>query len=338
MLQFDYPWLFALLPVPLLLWWLLPPFRETTRAVRVPFFEQAAQAAGLTPSEGAVVPKPHWVQRILAVTCWGLIVTAMAAPQWVEPPLERVQSARDLMLAIDLSQSMEARDFVDATGQRTDRLTAVKQVVNGFIDQRKGDRIGLIVFGSAAFPQAPPTLDHESVKVLLDEVRIGMAGPQTAIGDAIGVAIKMTEASKVPEKVLILLTDGNDTASRLPPDQAADIAHDQHITIHTVGIGDPRGSGEDKVDLNALRKLAERSGGRFFRAENREGLREIYATLDRITPEKVKRIVHRPKRALYMFPLGAALVLTVAFHLVSVLLVLARRTAPMRAALPRAGS
>jgi Ca-activated chloride channel family protein len=243
--------------------------------------------------------------------------------------LERIQSARDLMLAIDLSQSMETRDFFDPEGRRVNRLMAVKEVVGGFIDRRKGDRIGLIVFGNSAFPQAPPTLDHASVRALLDELRIGMAGPQTAIGDAIGVAVKMTEHSKVEERVLVLLTDGNDTASRLPPDQAAEIAKDHHITIHTIGIGDPRASGESKVDLDALKQIAASTGGRFFRGENRQGLEEIYATLDRITPEKVKRFVHRPKRALYMFPLGAAVSLVLVYH--AIMLLLTRRERPAAA-------
>ena len=220
MLVFDFPWAFAALPLPLMVWWLLPPYREASHAVRVPFFDEAARAAGVTPSHGAVILETNWMQKLFAPVAWGLVVTATANPQWVEPPIERVESARELMLAIDISQSMETCDFVDPQGRRVDRLKAVKGVVDEFIGRRKGDRIGLIVFGASAFPQAPLTLDHKTVQSLLDEVRIGMAGPQTSIGDAIGVAIKMTEHSKTKERVLILLTDGNDTASRLPPKQA----------------------------------------------------------------------------------------------------------------------
>lgn len=327
MLTFDFPWAFALLPLPLLVWWLLPPFRETTPALRVPFFEQLAAKLNVTPSSGAVIPKSNWAQKILAPLCWILIVTALASPQWLEPPLVRTQSSRDLMLAIDISQSMEAHDFKGADGQAVDRLTAVKSVVRDFIDRRKGDRIGLIVFGQGAFPQSPLTLDHATVLLLLDEVRIGMAGPQTAIGDAIGVAVKMTEQSKASEKVLVLLTDGNDTASRVPPDAAAKIAAEHSVTIHTIGIGDPRATGENRVDLKALASLSEQTGGRAFRGEDRQGLEQIYATIDAITPVKVQHTEFRPKIALFFWPLGAAAVLLVLYHLVAMLLSL-RSPAP----------
>lgn len=314
MLVFDLPWVCALLPLPLFVWWLLPPYREVSQAVRIPFFEEAARSAGLTPARGAIVLKTNWIQKVLAPLCWGLIVMAAAGPQWVEPPIERVEAARDLMLAIDLSQSMETKDFTDRQGRRVDRLTAVKEVVDGFIGRRKGDRIGLIVFGSAAFPQAPLTLDHATVRLLLDEVRIGMAGPQTSIGDAIGVAVKMTEHSKLKERVLVLLTDGNDTASKLPPGQAAKIAKQHGITIHTIGIGNPQAEGEQRVDLRALEQIAQTTGGRSFRGEQRQGLEGIYKTLDEITPEKVKRSLYRPKRALYFYPLCAAALLLIAYH------------------------
>jgi len=329
MLAFDLPWAFAALPLPLLLWWLLPPYRERTSAVRVPFFEQAAEAARLQPMKGAVVQRSNWAQKILGPLAWVLIVAAMARPQWIEPPIERVQSSRDLMLAIDLSQSMDARDFIDPSGKRVDRLTAVKLVVNDFIDRRQGDRIGLIVFGQAAFPQAPLTLDHEVVKLLLDETRIGMAGPQTALGDAIGVAIKMTESSTAPEKVLVLLTDGNDTASRVPPEHAAEIAADHHIVVHTIGIGDPNASGEQKVDLQALKHIAAATGGRSFRGENRQGLEQIYSTIDRITPEKVKRQIYRPKHELFWMPIAAGALLLLAYHLVMLLRASVPRGSPL---------
>jgi len=149
MLVFHSHWALLLLPLPLLVWLLLPPFREVNKAVRVPFFEETAEVTGIKPMPGAVVRKPNWVQRLMTPLCWLLLVAAMARPQWVEPPVEKVEAARDLMLAIDLSQSMEARDFTNAKGQRVDRLTAVKEVVAEFIDRRKTDRIGLIVFGGA---------------------------------------------------------------------------------------------------------------------------------------------------------------------------------------------
>lgn len=326
MLAFELPWAFAALPLPLLVWWLLPAYREPTAAVRMPFFEEAARAVGMVPMPGAVVRRATWPQRLIAPLCWAAVVTAMARPQWVEPPIERVEAARDLLLAVDLSQSMEARDFTDGSGRRVDRLTAVKEVVGDFIDRRKSDRIGLIVFGQAAFPEAPPTLDHESVRALLDETRIGMAGPQTSIGDAIGVAIKLTEHSKAKEKVLVLLTDGNDTASRLPPEKAAEIAREHGLVIHTIGIGNPNASGEEKVDLPALARLATVTGGQSFRGENRAGLEQIYATIDRITPDTAKHLAYRPRRELFWIPLAAGGSLAVAYHLVAGLVLAIRRS------------
>lgn len=325
MLTFDLPWLFLVLPLPLVVWWLLPPHHEVTSAVRIPFFEETAARAGLTPTPGAVVPRATWAQRLVAPAVWVLVVAALARPQWMEPPLERIEPARDLLLAIDLSQSMEARDFVDASGARVDRLTAVKGVVGDFIARRKTDRIGLIVFGQAAFPQAPLTLDHDGVRVLLAETRIGMAGPQTAIGDAIGVAVKMTEHAPERDKVLVLLTDGNDTASRVPPDRAAEIAKQHRITIHTIGIGDPSADGEDKVDLAALGRIATATGGRSFRGEDRVGLEEIYRTIDQLAPDQAKRTLFRPRIELYWMPLAASAVLTMLYHAAALIAVAARR-------------
>ncbi|MDR3445075.1 MULTISPECIES: VWA domain-containing protein [unclassified Dyella] len=315
MLQLEYPWLLTLLPLPLLVWWLMPPYGERTEAVRVPFFEELAKATGQQPARGAVVLRGNWLRRLLAPLCWAWVVLALAGPQRLEPPVERTEAARDLLLAIDLSGSMATPDFLDTQGQRISRLDAVKGVVDDFVRRRNTDRIGLIVFGTNAFPQAPLTLDHVAVRELLDELRVGMAGEQTAIGDAIGVAVKMTAHSQQRERVLILLTDGNDTAGRIPAETAAGIAKANHIVIHTIGIGDPNAKGENRVDLDALKRIASATGGRSFRGENREQLADIYALLDRMTPSKVKHSVYRPKVKLYYLPLGAALLLMIFYHL-----------------------
>ncbi|TBR35981.1 MULTISPECIES: VWA domain-containing protein [Dyella] len=315
MFQLEYPWLLLALPLPLLVWWLLPAYGERTRAIRVPFFDDVALATGQTPARGAVILRSNWLRRILAPLCWVLVVVATAGPQWLAPPVERTESARDLLLAVDLSGSMQTPDFLDAQGARIDRLSAVKGVVDDFITRRKTDRIGLIVFGTNAFPQAPLTLDHNAVRELLNDLRVGMAGPQTAVGDAIGMAVKMTEHSAQRERVLILLTDGHDTAGRLPAEKAAAIAKDHHIVIHTIGIGDPDASGENQVDLSALERIAKVTGGQSYRGENREQLADIYHLLDRMTPSKVKHSVYRPKVKLYYYPLGLSLLLMLGYHL-----------------------
>lgn len=314
MFQFDAPWWFALLPLPLLVWKYLPPYRERSSALRMPFLEQMAAATGETPAPGAVIPRSNRAQKLLGPLCWLLVVIALARPLYVEAPLQHIESARDLLLAVDLSQSMETRDFTTPDGQREDRLSAVKQVIHDFIERRRDDRIGLIVFGNGAFPQAPLTLDHAGVQWLLDETRIGMAGPQTAIGDAIGVAIKMTEQSGDRQRVLILLTDGNDTASHLPPAEAAKIAREKQLTVHTIGIGDPAASGENRVDLDTLEKIAQTTGGHSYRAEDGAQLAGIYQTLDTLTPHAIRRAQFRPKRALYWLPLAAAATLLLAYH------------------------
>src|SRR5262245_48052258 len=168
--QLEYPWLLLLLPLPLLAWWLLPPYRQETASVRLAFFGDVAKAVGVAPAPGAVVARTNWMQKILAPLCWALVVLALARPQYVEPPMQKVEPARDLLLALDLSQSMDTRDVRDPAGNLITRVEAVRQVVNDFVARRKTDRIGLIVFGDAPFPQAPFTLDHDTVRTMIDDV------------------------------------------------------------------------------------------------------------------------------------------------------------------------
>lgn len=313
MWQLDYPWLLLLLPLTWLAYRYLPAYNEARSAVRVPFFAAMSRAVGEAP--GIVGNRRNLWQLLLNVIVWALILLAAARPVFVEKPIERQQPVRDLMLAIDLSQSMETEDFSNANGEKINRLAAVKQVVQGFIDKRKDDRLGLIVFGSGAYPQAPLTLDHASLSLLLADTGIGMAGPNTAIGDAIGLSLKLLDQAHEQEKVLILLTDGNDTSSAITPDHAAEMAANKGVIIHTIGIGDPSASGEAKVNLSALEQIAKTTGGQFFRAEDRNALDQVYSTLDRLTPHQVKTFSHQPQRELFYWPLGAAIALLALYHL-----------------------
>jgi Ca-activated chloride channel family protein len=317
MWQLDYPWLLVLLPLPWLGYRFLPEYREARSAVRVPFFGAMSRAVGQAPSQ-AGTRSNRW-QLALNLLVWGLLLVAAARPVLVEKPIERQQPVRDLMLAIDLSQSMETTDFTDAKGQKINRLTAVKDVVQGFIDKRKDDRLGLIVFGSGAYPQAPLTLDHASLSLLLDDTGIGMAGPNTAIGDAIGLSLKLLGQAHEQEKVLILLTDGNDTSSAITPDHAAEMAAAKGVVIHTIGIGDPSAEGEARVNLQGLQQIADTTGGKFFRAEDRTALDQVYSTLDTLTPHQVKTLSHQPKKDLFWWPLGAAIALLALYHLSALL-------------------
>jgi Ca-activated chloride channel family protein len=218
-----------------------------------------------------------------------------------------------MLLAVDLSGSMETQDFQDADGNTVDRLTAVKQVLDEFLAQRQGDRVGLIFFGSAAFVQAPFTDDLEVCRELLDEAQVRMAGPQTAFGDALGLAINTFERSTVKERVLIALTDGNDTASQVPPAKAAQIAKDKGIVIHTVAVGDPTAAGEDALDEATLEQVASSTGGLYSHAGNRDELQAIYDRLDELETRKVETLSHRPRRDVYYWPLVAALLLSMGY-------------------------
>ena len=201
MLEFAHPWAALLLPLPLVAWWLLPAHRERVSALRVPFFDDVVTAAGVKPSAGAVVLQRRWLQTIVAVLAWLLIVTAVAKPQWVGEPIVRTDAARDIMLAIDLSGSMAYRDFPGADGSNLSRFEAVQSVVVSFIAARESDRIGLIVFGDKAYIQLPFTRDLETALSLVDLMEVAMAGPQTALGDSIGLAIHAFEESTVDDRI-----------------------------------------------------------------------------------------------------------------------------------------
>lgn len=304
MLQFDLPWAFALLPLPLLVIWLAPEFRDRGEVLRAPFFSRLVVLTGAQPREGALVLRKNWFQRANIVLAWLLIVTALANPVWVGDAIVVEKSARDLMMIVDLSGSMDEKDFTDATGEKITRLDAVKQVLHDFIARRKSDRIGLAVFGNAAFPQAPFTEDHKTVLALLDEVQTGMAGPKTMIGDAIGLTIRLFEASEAENKVAILLTDGNDTGSQMPVTRSAEIAAENGIIIHTIAMGDPTTVGEQELDIDVLKNISTATGGEFFLALDRSELDKIYDELDKLEAEKLETLSYRPKRSMFHYPLG----------------------------------
>jgi Ca-activated chloride channel family protein len=308
MLTVAYPWMIILLPLPWLVRLILPARRVVQAAVRVPFGARI-RAAGSGATLTGKASRNTW---FLPVVIWLLVLAALARPQWLEPPVSREQPTRDLLLLVDLSGSMRQEDFTNNSGTKVDRLTAVKEVLGDFLSRRKGDRVGLVVFGDAPFLQAPFSTDLSLSRRLLDETAIGMAGPRTAFGDAIGLAVTLFEKSEAPAKTVIALTDGNDTASRVPPIEAARVAKESDIRIHTVAIGDPTTVGEEKLDEAALRSVAETSDGSYFFAGDREQLEGIYDELDKIETRQVKVVSHRPRRELYYWPLVAALVLSLA--------------------------
>ncbi|MDJ0787594.1 MAG: VWA domain-containing protein [Myxococcota bacterium] len=329
MLALDWPLAFVLLPLPLLVLWLVPEYRDESEAVRAPFFRRLVELTGRLPSEGAVVIRKRNWQKLYHVVGWVVVVSALARPVWVADPIEKQLPARDLLLIVDLSGSMEERDFTDALGERISRLDAVKQVVSDFVERRESDRIALAVFGQAAFLQAPFTEDRQVIEALLDELVPRMAGAQTMIGDAIGLAVRLFEGSDKENKVAILLTDGNDTGSKMPVARAARIAGEDGIKIHTIAIGDPQTVGEKAIDEEALEGVARTTGGRSFLALDRAELASVYDELDRLEPEKIDTLSYRPREPLYWMPL--AFLLGFAVLLFNVMLRLPGIGAPRRA-------
>ena len=315
MITLHHIWLLVLLPLPWVLRRFLPPHQEPRPALRVPFMSRLETITGRQAIEGSSVQQPTLWQRVLMVVSWILIVVALARPQWIGEAITKTVPSRELLLAVDLSTSMDKQDFLAPDGNQIDRLTAVKLVVDDFLTRRQGDRVGLILFGSAAFVQTPFTEDIEACRTLLDEAQTGMAGPQTMLGDAIGLSISVFEKSDLKERVLILLTDGNDSGSKVPPENAALIAKDYGVTIHTIAVGGSAGTGRDAIDEQTLSVVAETTGGGFYRAANREQLAEIYDRIDNLRPREAEVISHRPTSELFHWPLGVALIIAIAYHL-----------------------
>ncbi|MBT9096755.1 vWA domain-containing protein [Methylovulum psychrotolerans] len=313
MIHLEWPWLLLALPVPLAVYWLLPSHRVLEQAaLKVPFLEDFDDGHTLVISQKKW---PLW----LAAVAWGLLVLACARPQWLGEPIEQAVSGRDLMLAVDLSGSMEAQDFI-LNKEPVDRLTAAKSVANDFINRRVGDRIGLILFGSQAYLQTPLTFDRKTVMTLLDEAQLGLAGDNTAIGDAIGLAVKRLGQQPENSRVLVLMTDGANTAGEVSPLKAAQLAESKHLKIYTIGIGADEmlvrsWFGSRKVnpstdlDEGTLVKIAESTGGRYFRARNTDELNNIYRLLDELEPVEKDKQYYRPHSELFYWPLGFALAL-----------------------------
>lgn len=302
MIEFAYPWCFALVALPLLIRWLVPAYKEKKSSVQVPYFQRLVDVSGETRQSGAVILKRKTLQTLLIIFGWLCIVTAMAKPEIIGEPIIQEKSARDLMIAVDLSGSMEVRDFKTVDDARVDRLTAVKYVLTDFVKSREQDRLGLILFGDAPYLQAPFTDDLDTWLTLFNEAEVGMAGQSTAFGDAIGLSISVFDSEKTQNRVLIVLTDGNDTASKVPPVEAAKVAAAYDIKIYTIAIGDPETLGEEKVDLKVLSEIANITGGRSFQALNREDLAAVYQEIDTLEPQLFESQSFRPRVSAHHYP------------------------------------
>lgn len=316
MYEFLWWWLFILLPLPALVrWWLKPVERDAGLALRVPFLDDFQQQGGKLLSRS-------WqgiLALVLATLAWLMLVTAAARPVWIGEAMTLPVAGRDLMMAVDLSGSMQEQDFI-LNGQVVDRLIATKAVAGEFVRERKGDRVGLVLFGDQAYLQAPLTFDRETVLQLLNESVIGLAGERTAIGDAIGLALKRLQNSPEKNRVLILMTDGANTAGSVSPLEAAEMAAAAGLKIYTVGIGSESDEMRDMfgfqllnpnadLDEKTLKSIAEKTGGKYFRARDTEEFQRIYAELDRLEPVEKATEHWRPQQELFRWPLLLAFVL-----------------------------
>lgn len=311
MFEFAWPWVFLLAPLPWLLRLLLPPADSGDAALRVGFLDELQALSG----RRARAALPSWRQQAPLVLLWGLLLCAAARPQWVGEPLPLPASGRDLLLAVDVSGSMDYADM-QWDDEPISRLELVKRLLGDFIEGRRGDRVGLILFGSQAYLQAPLTFDRHTVRTWLDEALIGIAGKNTAIGDAIGLAVKRLRQRPAQSRVLVLITDGANNGGEIDPMVAAQLAADEGVRIYTIGIGaDPQQSGAfgtfgfSALDLDetSLRAIADVTGGEYFRARNQAELGQIELTLDRLEPVAQQPTLARPAMALYAWPLALAL-------------------------------
>lgn len=316
MWSLAWPWALLALPLPLIVHALLPEARGLSEAgLRVPSLHNFETLRDRSDAEQLL----NW--RVwIAVLAWCLLVLAAARPERIGDELEVPVAGRNLMLAVDLSGSMDQKDF-ELAGRRVDRLTATKAVASDFISRREGDRIGLILFGERAYLQVPLTLDRDTVRTLLLEAEIGLAGEKTAIGDAITLAVRRVheEPEDSGDQVLVLLTDGANTAGQVQPLKAAELAQQVGLRIYTIGIGAEsldvssliggrrRINPSADLDEETLTEIAEKTGGRYFRATDTATLQDIYALVDELEPVEEPESGFRPVKSYYFWPLGAAL-------------------------------
>jgi len=319
MFEFTYLWMFLLLPLPLLARYFLKAQKRSYTQVWIPL------AQGI--SEQQTESKNSYLSTVIPWLVWCLLLCALAKPIWFGEPIRLQQESRDMIVALDLSGSMQEVDM-PLNGKTVDRLTLVKNLLNDFIELRHGDRLGLILFADHAYLQTPLTFDLNTIKQMVTETEHGLVGRQTAIGESIGLAIKRFVENKNEQRVLILLTDGANTAGVIDPIQAAKQAAKNNITIYTVGIGaevmlrknffgTQRVNPSAELDENALTEIAKLTGGQYFRARNQDELQAIYQQLNNLEPIESDFLEFRPEKNLFYWPLSLAtlILLIFAFYL-----------------------
>ncbi len=325
MLEFTWPWAFLLLPLPLLVYRLMARAPRQDAALYVPFFNMLTRLQ----SDSENLTSGRILNLICCILIWLLVVLAATRPQWLGEPVQLPSTGRDLMLAVDISGSMEAQDMIVGSRQAS-RIDVVKAVVGDFVERREGDRLGLILFAAHAYIQAPLTFDRKVVGELLEEADIGIIEESaTAIGDAIGLSVIHLRNRPENSRVLVLLTDGVNNAGEVSPEQAGQLARTENIKIYTIGIGADQITQRTffgartinpsaELDEAVLTRIAESTGGRYFRARDVSDLVEIYEELDRLETIEQDEQTYRPTRVLFHWPLGAAMLISFLLALVSI--------------------
>jgi Ca-activated chloride channel family protein len=330
MITFAWPWLLLLLPLPLLVYFL--PKKNNNRTSAALIIPQLLQGSSVNLTNQTSKKSP----LIILFLCWLLTVVALSQPQWLGEAIDIPTEGREMMIAVDLSGSMQIEDM-SLQGNTVNRLDMLKVVLGAFIERRTGDRLGLILFADDAYMQTPMTFDRKTVKQMLDESVLGLVGRKTAIGDAIALAVKRFDAKEKSNKVLLLLTDGQNTAGKITPEQALELAIAKDITIYSIGIGADvmlqqslfgtrRVNPSSELDEKTLTELAEKTGGKYFRAKDSQGMELIYSALDQLEPVEQDQQQMRPLTALFYWPLSLAFMLSTGYILAINLSPYARRT------------
>ncbi len=311
MISLAYPWVLLLALLPLLFGYR----KRQSEPVDAPVIPVGHWLSGMPGVSSRGRSTPLW-RQLLLLLAWLCLVIALARPQHVGEEIQMPVTGRDLMLVVDISPSMDEQDMV-LQGRSINRLQAVKRVLDDFIDQREGDRLGLILFGTEPYVQAPLTFDRETVRTLLFEAGLGMAGRATAIGDAIGLSVKRLRERPQEQRVVILLTDGANTAGQVSPDKATEIAQSAGVRLYTIGIGadtmiqrgllgSRRVTPSRDLDEELLTRMAEQTGGRYFRARSLPELEMIYDSINQLEPIEQDGQFYRPVTELYAWPAGMA--------------------------------
>jgi len=319
MLSLQWPLLLLALPLPWLVYRFAPTYKTEQSQVFAPSLMMLAE------QRERQTAKPHLSLWIVAAAAWFCLVLAATRPTFVGEPKAITSSDRNMMLAVDLSDSMKEEDMA-FQGRLVNRLQTVKAVLTEFISKRQGDRLGLILFGSKAYVQTPLTFDLETLQILLDEATFGLAGRKTAIGDAIGLSVKRLLDLPESNRVLIILTDGQNTAGEIEPLQAAKLAAQAGVKIYTIGIGadelvvqgffgPKRINPSRDLDEVTLTTIAQDTGGQYYRARNLAELEQIYSVLDSLEAIEMEEQSIRPEKSLFHYPLGLALLLASCLYL-----------------------